>query len=754
VDRTPAVGAIAWWNTGEFGHVAWVQAVHANGTVTWEEYNSNVPGGYSYDTRAASFPTGGYIHFKDMGGNPKGAFDLAASEQPGTVRVAGWDFDPDVPTQAIGYHVYIGGPAGSAGAEGFGFTANASRPDVGAAYPGVGNNHGLDQTITTSKRGTQVVYAYAINAPGTPGENVLLGSRTVTIGSPQPTITSISPRSGPYTGGTSITITGTNLGGATNVTVGGPVTGPVTGFRVDSSTQITATVPAYGSHGSGTEQVRVVTPAGSTADTAADDFSYYFVAPTITSITPVSGPATGGTSVIIAGTNLSLYASPYFGDTAAGFTWDEATHTIIATSPAHVAGTVHVRLADADLSTWEFVWSPETPADLFTYVAIDNIPPTTSVIGLDPGWVNHSINLTFSASDNAGGSGVAKTEFKLDEDGWTTGTACTVPAAADHSADGEHAVSYRSTDAAGNTEATKTAIVRIDTTAPTGSFLLAGGAATTTSALVSADSSVSDSHAPLQMRLSTDGKATWGNWQDYAAALSVTLPAGLGTKTVVIQYRDAAGNVLEMSDAIELVDTPIDDSAPTVVLGGTNASGSGGYRGAVVFTLTASDEPGGSGVASITYVLDGVAETVLGTSAKVSVAALPNAQHVLAYYATDMAANASSEKTYNFWIDTLGPVTSAKYTIGRVNRRVALLYRETDALLPFTWCTRIVIKNGAGKVVKTWSQIGILSLRNRGQWYSYTWIPRARGTYRYYVYAKDLAGNAQSKLGSAKVVVR
>ena len=32
--------------------------------------------------------------------------------------------------------------------------------------------------------------------------------------------------------------------------------------------------------------------------------------------------------------------------------------------------------------------------------------------------------------------------------------------------------------------------------------------------------------------------------------------------------------------------------------------------------------------------------------------------------------------------------------------------------------------------------------------------PKAKGTYRYYVYAKDSAGNAQSKVGSAKVVVR
>ena len=31
-------------------------------------------------------------------------------------------------------------------------------------------------------------------------------------------------------------------------------------------------------------------------------------------------------------------------------------------------------------------------------------------------------------------------------------------------------------------------------------------------------------------------------------------------------------------------------------------------------------------------------------------------------------------------------------------------------------------------------------------WHSAKWQPKAKGTYRYYVYAKDLAGNAQSKV--------
>jgi hypothetical protein len=49
---------------------------------------------------------------------------------------------------------------------------------------------------------------------------------------------------------------------------------------------------------------------------------------------------------------------------------------------------------------------------------------------------------------------------------------------------------------------------------------------------------------------------------------------------------------------------------------------------------------------------------------------------------------------------------------------------------------------------------GAATTRTSGAWYNVKWKPKAKGTYRYYVYAKDAAGNAQSRVGSAKVVVR
>jgi len=91
----------------------------------------------------------------------------------------------------------------------------------------------------------------------------------------------------------------------------------------------------------------------------------------------------------------------------------------------------------------------------------DTIPPTTTVSGADAAWHNRPVTLTFAATDNSGGSGVAKTEYKLDTGAWTTGTSLTV------SAPGSHPVSYRSTDAAGNLETAKSRTVKIDTGKPT-----------------------------------------------------------------------------------------------------------------------------------------------------------------------------------------------------------------------------------------------------------------------------------------------
>jgi C1A family cysteine protease len=97
--------------------------------------------------------------------------------------------------------------------------------------------------------------------------NVCLKAFTGTAApSPAPTVTGLSPNSGPAAGGTQVTITGVNLTGATFVKFGTTAVG----FTVSSDTQVIATAPA----GAGTVNVTVTTPQGTSATGPANLYTY------------------------------------------------------------------------------------------------------------------------------------------------------------------------------------------------------------------------------------------------------------------------------------------------------------------------------------------------------------------------------------------------------------------------------------------------------------------------------------------------
>jgi hypothetical protein len=180
---------------------------------------------------------------------------------------------------------------------------------------------------------------------------------------PLPTITALGPAAGPAAGGNTVTITGANLTEASAVTFGGA---SATSFSVIGPTQITATVPPLPA---GTVDVRVITPGGTSANTAADNYTYV-AAPTVTSLAPNQGPTAGGTSVVVTGATLSGATAVTFGGTAAtSFTVNSATQ-VTAVAPAHDAGVVDV------LVTTVGGTSANTAADDFTYL------PAGSLLGV------------------------------------------------------------------------------------------------------------------------------------------------------------------------------------------------------------------------------------------------------------------------------------------------------------------------------------------------------------------------------------
>jgi hypothetical protein len=113
--------------------------------------------------------------------NPVGALDLAKAPAPGQVRIRGWAFDPNVPTEPTAIRLVVGGREGEPGVASYelGQVANLPRRDVRLQYPEAGGRHGFDLSIPTVKSGRQRVCVYALDVE--PGEDSLLGCKGVTI---------------------------------------------------------------------------------------------------------------------------------------------------------------------------------------------------------------------------------------------------------------------------------------------------------------------------------------------------------------------------------------------------------------------------------------------------------------------------------------------------------------------------------------------------------------------------------------------
>ena len=158
-----------------------------------------------------------------------------------------------------------------------------------------------------------------------------------------PTLQTITPSQGPAAGGTPVTITGSGFGGpATTVTFGG-VTATI---ESRSATTLDVISPA---HASGPVDVVVTNPDGQQA--IATTGFLYVPAPSIQSVSPVSGTALGGTQVTVIGSDFGgPGTSVSFDGTNAIVTSGSAT-SLTATTPAHVAGSVNVVVTNPDGQT-------------------------------------------------------------------------------------------------------------------------------------------------------------------------------------------------------------------------------------------------------------------------------------------------------------------------------------------------------------------------------------------------------------------
>jgi hypothetical protein len=173
---------------------------------------------------------------------------------------------------------------------------------------------------------------------------------------PPPTVTSVSPSSGPIAGGTSVTLGGTGFVSGMTVDFGSNLG---TSVNVSSSTSATVTSPEGSSMSGGAVNVTVTTVDGTSPISGSDQFTYNSPV-TVTSLSVHSGAPAGGTSVVITGTDFTGASAVKFGgDAAASYSVNSNTQ-ITATSPAG-GGTVDITVTNGSYS------SAPTYADLFSY---------------------------------------------------------------------------------------------------------------------------------------------------------------------------------------------------------------------------------------------------------------------------------------------------------------------------------------------------------------------------------------------------
>ena len=119
--------------------------------------------------------------------------------------------------------------------------------------------------------------------------------------------------------------------------------GPVAADTVTvvSATELTAVAPPAAGGNAGAVDVTVTTPGGTSATTAADQFTYLPV-PAVTSVAPDAGPVAGGTTVTVTGSGLAQVDAVGFGTgTVSSFTVASDSSLTFSTPP-HASGLVPI----------------------------------------------------------------------------------------------------------------------------------------------------------------------------------------------------------------------------------------------------------------------------------------------------------------------------------------------------------------------------------------------------------------------------
>ena len=230
-------------------------------------------------------------------------------------------------------------------------------------------------------RGPARTYGRAIgNALTQTARRLLPGGR---FPDAEPAIAHMTHRSGTTLGGQRIDVRGRDFTGVSGVYFGAA---RATAVQVVSAGELVVTAPA---HTAGRVSVQVHTNHGTSS---ARSYYLYVRPPGVTALAPSGGPAAGGTTVTISGTDFSNVSGVWFGAQRAAFRVVSGTR-LTAVAPAGT-GDVDVRV-----QTW-YGRSATGPADVFTYA-----PPSSSPARAAPPAAATTAPATTAPASTPSGSG-------------------------------------------------------------------------------------------------------------------------------------------------------------------------------------------------------------------------------------------------------------------------------------------------------------------------------------------------------------
>jgi hypothetical protein len=267
------------------------------------------------------------------------------------------------------------------------------------------------------------------------------------------------------------------------------------------------------------------------------------------------------------------------------------------------------------------------------YVKIDKTAPTTTASGISNSWSNQSATITLNAADNL--SGVAKTQYQLNNGGWQT-----YKGPFTISTEGNNKLDYRSIDNAGNVETTHTTYVKIDKTVPTTTASLSKTSWTAGNVSVSLNATDQSSGiSKIQYQINS------GAWQTYNNPLTISTE---GQTKVNYRSLDNAGN----AEVVKTTTVKIDRTAPKTT---ASSVSSNWYKGNVSLKLTASDS--WSGVSKTEYKVN----TGQWTTYKSPITISSNGINTVEYRSIDNAGNVEAIKTATVKVDKTAPTLTFSF---------------------------------------------------------------------------------------------